>query len=92
MTRGGWFLKDVLDLYLTTVLEKQFTLKPAVRRATSLVERVGFARSDGYAGCPERGRRSVLGSTYHSVDDIAEETELGMPFGRILVQQRRLVE
>jgi hypothetical protein len=85
-------LKDAVDLYLITVLGKQFTLKLAVRRATSLVERVGFASSDGYAGCPERGRPSVSGSTYHSVDDIAEETELGMPFGRILVQHRRLVE
>ena len=60
-------LKDVADLYLITVLEKQFTLKTEVRRVTSLVERVGFASSVGYAGCPERGIRSVLGSTYHSI-------------------------
>src|ERR1700761_9052513 len=83
---------DVADLYRMTVLEKQFALKAGVRRVTSLVERVGFASSDGYAGCPERGSRSVLGSTYHFLDEIAEKTELSTPFGRILVQQRRLVK
>ncbi|WP_353063645.1 hypothetical protein RBB77_20655 [Tunturibacter psychrotolerans] len=85
-------MKDVVDLYLITVLEKQFTLKTGGKARYQFSREVGSTSSDGYAGCPERGRRSVLGSTYHSLDDIAEETELGMPFGRILIQQRRLVE
>ena len=69
--RAWWLvLKDALDLYLITVLESSSLKKLTVRRATSLVERVGFASSVGYAGCPERGRRSVLGSTYHSVERI----------------------